>query len=166
MQNNAYANKTSFGVLEGGCFDLSLFASSFFFINYPAFPNEKLFWNEKKRRMKMSKKTSKSLNHVLHFPVAVVFFNRKQRIEAGIFQEVLTAFFGVGGGEKTIFPSNTLHIPWLSSPYIPNLHGSLCNGIGFDMGALHLQQRSEHCKHLVPGDPPSQGGNNQVPRRS
>lgn len=30
MQNNAYANKTSFGILQEDCFDLSLFASSFF----------------------------------------------------------------------------------------------------------------------------------------
>lgn len=29
MQNNAYANKTSLGILEGGCCDLSLFAASF-----------------------------------------------------------------------------------------------------------------------------------------
>lgn len=32
MQNNAYANKNSLAIMEGDCFDLSLFASSFFLI--------------------------------------------------------------------------------------------------------------------------------------
>lgn len=31
MQNNAYANENSLAIMEGDGFDLSLFASSFFF---------------------------------------------------------------------------------------------------------------------------------------
>lgn len=67
-----------------------------FFINYSAFWNEKLFWNEKKPEWKCQRRHPRASSHVLHFPMAVVFFSRKQT-EAGIFQEVLTGFFW---GEK------------------------------------------------------------------
>lgn len=47
MKNNAYANKNSSAIMEGDCFDLSLFASSFLNLIYKlsCILKQKLFWN-------------------------------------------------------------------------------------------------------------------------
>lgn len=50
MQNNAYANKNSLAIMEGDCFDLSLFSSSFFLnliYKLSCILKQTLFWNGK-----------------------------------------------------------------------------------------------------------------------
>lgn len=119
--------------MDGDCFDLFLFASSFFFfliyINYPAFWNKS--FSEMKRKQtegKCRRRPPRASNHIISFPTDVIFSNRK-RPEVGISQKVLTVTHWLFvEGEKTIF----LPKSW---PSITTLQGSLYNGIPFDMGA-------------------------------
>lgn len=94
-------------------------------------------------------------NHILHFPMAVVFFQQETSWNLH-FPRCLTLMCWLLGKDE----KNNSH------SYDINLTGHLWNVSDFNMGALHLQQSSKHHKELTPWIPPAPGGNNEEHKRS
>lgn len=95
--------------MEGDCFDLPLFASSFFYLIYKlsCILKQKLFWKEKKTNWrKMSKKTSKSFKPRHSFPNGCDIF-QQEKAWSWHFPESFNCDTFCGGRENN-FPSQIL----------------------------------------------------------